>query len=98
MESNQNIERTLNSLEGIVKAETSPFLYDKVMNRLSGTEARVVTLDRGIVWKAAASFAILIALNILVLVRNKYSENLTAQDNNNPVAKEYFSYFSNSQF
>ncbi|MGZ3865112.1 MAG: hypothetical protein ACXVC6_09340 [Bacteroidia bacterium] len=98
MESNREIEKTMSSLEGMIKAEANPFFYDKVMNRLNGKEAKVIVLKPGVLWKAAASVAILVTLNILVLVRNNHSENLTAQENTNPVAKEYFSYFSNSQF
>ncbi|MGZ3862328.1 MAG: hypothetical protein ACXVPN_03580 [Bacteroidia bacterium] len=98
MESNREIENTLNSLEGIERADIGPLFYDKVMNRIENGEAKVVSIAPRVLWQAAAGFAFLIALNIVVLLRNGNSKNLQAQDNNNPLAKEYFSYFSNTQF
>ena len=98
MQTNREIEKTLDSLDGISRAEGNPFFYDRVMNRINGKEAKVISLTPAILWQAAACFAVLIALNVLVLSRSGNSQNLSAQETSNPVAKEYFSYFSNDQF
>jgi hypothetical protein len=97
MENNKEIEKTLNSLEGIQKPEANPFLYEKVMHRLSGKEAIVVAITPRVVWQAAACFAFLIALNVFVLIRSNSNENLQSE-NNNPMTQEYFSYLNNDQF
>ena len=97
MENNKEIEKILNSLEGIQKPEANPFLYEKVMNRLTGKEAAVVSMAPRVVWQAAACFAILIALNVFVLIRSNTNEN-SQSENTNPMAQEYFSYLNNDQF
>ena len=97
MEDNKEIEKTLNSLEGIQKPEENPFLYEKVMNRLTNREATVISIAPHTVWQAAACFAALIALNVFVLIRSNTNEN-PQSEKTNPLAQEYFSYLNNDQF
>ena|ERR1700758_2350289 len=97
MEKNKEIEKTLNSLNGIQKPEENPFFYEKVMLRLEKKEAVIVSISPRVIWQAAACFAVLIALNIFVWLRSSNNENFQSQ-NNNPIAQEYFSYLNNNQF
>lgn len=57
----QRTDEILASLDNIRQAEPSPFLYNKILNRIS--EAREEWTPKKVVWLAAASFAILILLN-----------------------------------
>lgn len=96
---NNEVEKTLNSLDNLQKAEANAFLYDKVMMRLENKEAKVVSIAPRLVWQAAACFAVLITLNIFVWTRSaNTSETKTQAENTNPVAKEYFSYLNTAQF
>ncbi len=95
MENKNEIEKILASLDSIQKAEANPFLYEKVMIRLEGKEARVVSIVPIKIWQAAACFAVLIALNIFVWTRTD-SVGKTQNENKNPLAQEYFSYINNT--
>lgn len=97
MENNNEIEKTLNSLDGIQRPEANPFLYKKVMNRLHRKEAVVISITPRVVWQAVACFAIIIALNVFVCLRSNNNEN-TQSENSNPIGQEYFSYINNNQF
>lgn len=54
------INAILNSLDGLQRAEPSPFLFAKIQNRLA---ARPDYVPMRTVWLAAASFALLAVLN-----------------------------------
>lgn len=96
---NSEIEKTLNSLDNLQKAEANAFLYDKVIMKLQNKEAKVVSIAPRLVWQAAACFAVLITLNIFVWTRSaNTTETKTQAENTNPVAKEYFSYLNTAQF
>ncbi len=56
------IESMMNSLDGIRQAEPSPFLFHKIMQRAG--EQPVYEISPKLIWLAAASFALLVALNI----------------------------------
>lgn len=57
----QWINDVLRSLDGLPRAEPSPFLYAKIRNRL--TERPIGYAPKKLVWLAAASFALLALLN-----------------------------------
>jgi hypothetical protein len=97
MATTNKIEETLNSLEGIQKAEANPFLYAQVMARLEKGEAVVVSIAPRVIWQAAACFAVLITLNVLVWAHSNNHSGLHAEKNN-PVVQEYLSYLNNNQF
>ncbi len=94
------VEKTLNSLSGLQKAEANAFLYEKVMSGLQKSEARVIPIAPRIIWQAAACFAALIVVNVFVWTKSA-DTNETSQtktENTNPVAQEYFSYINTAQF
>ncbi|MDP1801304.1 MAG: hypothetical protein Q8L81_08130 [Bacteroidota bacterium] len=65
------IQDTENSLNGLKPAEVNPYLYSKILNRLS---AKVEVAPSKLVWAAAASFLALILLNVFVF-RTSASKN-----------------------
>jgi len=95
MENNSEIEKTLNSLDGLRKAEPGAFFYEKVMMKLEGREAKVVAFSPALAWKAAACFGALIVLNVFVWMRSNEPVN-TRSEQNNPLAQEYFSHLNNT--
>ncbi|HEX8516105.1 MAG TPA: hypothetical protein VF868_07885 [Bacteroidia bacterium] len=65
----EKIEKIMASLDGIVQAKASPFLYSKILNRLSTAAAERVSARA--VWIAAASFMLLFFLNFSMVIRLK---------------------------
>lgn len=58
------IEFTLNSLDGIKRAQANPYLYTRVMERLKYPAPGI--LKPMLVWQAAASMVIILGLNIAI--------------------------------
>lgn len=96
---NNPVEKTLGSLDGIEKAGTDAFFYERLMMRLEKQETRIVALAPNRLWQAAACLAALVILNIFVWFRSSGNgPGNNSQQNNNPVAQEYLSYLQNTQF
>jgi hypothetical protein len=64
MNKDKKINEILNSLDGIQRAEVSPFLYSGIINKLKGHE-KIAPVK--VVWLAAASLCLLFLLNIAIL-------------------------------
>jgi hypothetical protein len=88
---NKRVEEIMNSLDGLQPANTSPYLYTKIIRRLDQQESR---------WKTIASFlsrpVIAIGLSILLLLMNTwiilYNKPLTIDDKTDQLtalAQEY---------
>lgn len=60
------IEKTLNSLEGLQRAEASSYLYSKIRNRLQQA-SDVVPHD--LAWRMIAALAVVALLNVLTIRR-----------------------------
>ncbi|MDF2436869.1 MAG: hypothetical protein K0Q95_1245 [Bacteroidota bacterium] len=65
MEQEKKIEEIMNSFDGMRRAQPSPFIYSKILQRIEGYNKEYS--NTRLVWLAAASFAILIILNFLVI-------------------------------
>jgi len=92
---NKEVERTLESLEGVQRATAGDLLYEKVMLRLENKEARVISIAPRLAWSAAAGLALLITLNVFVWLRSNQPAGTQAEQKN-PLAQEYFSYLNNT--
>ena len=66
-EKEQWIDEVMNSLNGLNRAEPQPFLWTRVMSRAQKQKPVATSY----MWLAAAGFAILIVLNILVFSTGK---------------------------
>jgi hypothetical protein len=68
---NENIERriedTLNSLEGLQKAESNPFFYTKIEQRLRNTQQGLVSSTT--FYRLAFALIILIVLNVFTYTK-----------------------------
>lgn len=96
MENNSEIEKTLNSLESLRKAEPGAFFYEKVMMKLEGRKAKIVSFSPALAWKAAACLGALIIINVFVWTRS--GAQMAQPEESNPLAQEYFSYLNTPQF
>ncbi len=91
----KEIEKTLESLNGMQKAEPDAFFYDRLISTLENREVKVISIAPRLVWQAAAGLLLLVAMNIFVWSRATPNEN--TQTAGNPVAQEYFSYMKSVQ-
>lgn len=64
MESNNWINDILNSSHGITKVAPNPLLFTKIQNKISVEN----TISSRWIWIAAASFTILVSLNVKILL------------------------------
>lgn len=87
MNKQQEIEKTLNSLSGIQRAEANPYLYGKVMARLQD-KPKAAPAFFNLRWQLATLVA-LVALNAFTLLTYKNTQSETSSEGT--FAKEYFS-------
>ena len=85
------ISKTMESLEGMNRAESDPLLFDKVLQRIQNHQPMVVSIHKQVIWKAAAFFLILISFNVFTLVFFSSSSD-NSINTVKSVANEYFSY------
>lgn len=83
------INETLESLNGIRPAEISSSLNERIMNRLFNTEARIITIRPQAKWAIAASLALLVTLNSLIVLQY----NKTVKENRTEAYSLYKNYF-----
>ncbi|GAB4031233.1 hypothetical protein [Spirosoma gilvum] len=82
------INDVLGSLEGMKRAEPSPFLYAKLQNRLLAKHIPVYVPART-VWLTVASFALLLLLNWQIIERPSTPKTHDTSDLNTVVSDMY---------
>ena len=85
------IDKTMESLDGISRAESDTIFYEKLMQRIHQPGPDVFSIRSQVVWRAAALILLLISFNILTFLYfsgKSDTQGSTAKS----VAKEYFSY------
>lgn len=87
-----NIENTLNSLNGIKRPVVSALLVERIMKSVESVEAKIVDMSPMQRWSIAAGIALLITLN--VFSAKQYS-GTSKNSSSNAFEKEYFSYLNN---
>lgn len=85
------INETMESLEGIQRAESDPMLAEKALNRIQVHSRDVISFRTPMVLVAAAMILLLISFNIITFI---YFPGSTDMHDNTirSVATEYFSY------
>lgn len=96
MKHSEEIEKTLNSLDGLQKAEMHPFLYEKIRHRMQN-KGQSYYIPSRYSWKLASVVIVVLAMNIITWTRSSSNEKSTEQKKN-PIAQEYFSYLNSNQF
>ena len=85
------INKTMESLEGMNRAESDPLLFDKVLQRIQNHQPKVFSIHKQMIWKAAALILILISMNVFTLIFFSRSGH-HIENNVKSVADEYFYY------
>ena len=81
----QKIDETLSSLDGMRRAEASPFLYSKIRNRLQGLTEYV---PQSLAWRMIAALVIVTLMNVLTL-RHFKADKQSKSGGAESVATEY---------
>jgi hypothetical protein len=84
MDKNKKIEDVLNSLDGIKSAEANPFLYSRILNKIQETSREYTPAK--IIWLAAASFLLLLFLNISAVRKVMTNKNESMYQSENTVS------------
>lgn len=92
METKENwINKTLESLDDVSRAESDPLLFDKALQLIQRDKPVIISIRSRMMWRVAALILLLISFNVFTLVYfAKTSGN--SQINVKSVANEYFSY------
>jgi hypothetical protein len=69
MENSKRIDDVLNSLDGVHRAEASPYLFSKIKNRL---DERPVVLPGRLAWRLIMALLIIAAMNFYTLKYLRY--------------------------
>ena len=90
--SDQNIEKALQSLNGMMRAEASPFLFGKILHKLSTQVPEPVYYSGKIILQFAMMIALIISLNFITLKSHKKIKQpeITDESAISQVAQEYF--------
>lgn len=75
MESNNWINDILNSSHGITKVAPNPLLFTKIQNKVSVEN----TISSRWIWIAAASFTILVSLNVKMVLSNTTKSSVSKE-------------------
>jgi hypothetical protein len=83
------IEETLNSLDGIQRVEVPLSLNNALLNHFRKKEIVMTATQK---WMIAASILVLLTVNLITIAQySKSSKNYASANNKNIVYKEYFS-------
>jgi len=93
----QWVTETMNSIEGIHRAEGSPVDFSRIIGPFQVPSKRTVLPGNRLIWQIAAGLAFLVTLNIFSLV--VYSRSTAApQTTENIIVSEYFSYLDTIKY
>lgn len=77
MNTEKRIDEVMNSLDEIQKAEANPFLYNRIIAKIDAVKEKPTSVK--VVWLAAASFILLISLNVTALTSG-YGKSTSKSD------------------
>ncbi|MDQ3046820.1 MAG: hypothetical protein M3R27_04670 [Bacteroidota bacterium] len=83
MDKDKWINEVMKSLDDVKSAETSPFLYNKILNKISSGEnanASKPTITIKVAWLAAASFVLLAILNFQAMKKSNPTNKREVQE------------------
>lgn len=77
---NRRIEDTLNSLDGLNKAEPSAYLFDKITYRIQQPRIKAAVIPFSMVTAAAACVLLLVMLNIATINKQHKATSSAMQE------------------
>jgi len=87
----EQIEQTLQSIEGIRSVDVNPYLYSKIKNNMQS--GKIPNKQESYRIRYAIAIALIIILNVITLItfpETKSSTSVSTSDNQELFAKEYF--------
>jgi hypothetical protein len=92
METKENwINKTLESLNGVNRAESDPLLFEKALQRIQHGNPTIISIRSSMIWRVAALILVLISFNVFTMVYFTKASGIS-QNNVKSVAYEYFYY------
>jgi hypothetical protein len=92
METKENwINKTLESLDDVNRAESDPLLFNKALQRIQYGKPTIISIRSSMIWRVAALILVLISFNVITMVYFTKTPG-DSQINVKSVANEYFSY------
>jgi hypothetical protein len=88
----EEVDKTLDSLEGIQRAEANPFLFTRIKARLEGDEQSIWSKAIGFMGKPATAIAailLVVLINASIIFRSGAGPQSTGQDAEQIFASEY---------
>jgi hypothetical protein len=89
----QEIEKTLNSLEGMQRAEMHGFLFEKIKARLR-EETGLKATGFSFSWKLAAAFVIIISINIFTCWKYNHSGKVSKNSYTQAQPDDTYTYYN----
>ena len=90
----ENIRKTLDSINTIERAEADPLLLDKIIQRIDIAKNRTISIQPRLLLQLAACIAVLIAFNIITWIHFSKNKKNSVQTNYSEsiqsVAENYF--------
>ena len=97
MENQKEIEKTLNSLDSLQKAEIHPFLYEKIKHRMQ--QGKIETKPSlTFSWKLASVLVIVIFINVFTCVKYKNQEASQKTNTENNTNSDTENYYYNTSY
>ncbi len=88
MKNEENIKKTLNSLDTIQPAKAADHFYEKLKMRMQSQQQKVINLRKDFRWQAvAAAILLLFSVNVVVMLNVSNYEN--REDTGEAIANEY---------
>ena len=85
------IEGTMNALEGITRAELDPSIHMSLEEAIAMDKPKNPVFQKSLIWKLAASIALLVTFNFLTIFYLNKTKN-TKQQMKTSFSAEYFFY------
>jgi hypothetical protein len=89
---NKLIDETVNSIHSIQRAETSPFLFNKIINRIKAGTPEQIYYTGAWFLRIAVSGVVIISLNAITIwsVTKQPQKQVNEQMELNKITQEYF--------
>ncbi len=92
MKIDEQIDQTLNSLDGLQRAQANPFLYQRIRQRLSTVHPNN-RMTPALAWRLAVACLLLLGLNVISWARFYKVEMVSTES---PVQQLYSEYINNT--
>ena len=90
------IHETMEGLDGIVKPEPNPYLFEKIKTRMENRKANFIS--QKFAWSLITCMILLAAINFLSCIRYEKKNTISSSSESKTFYSEYFSYINTNSF